>query len=273
MEPFGERLHAAMQAHGPLCVGIDPHPALLAAWGLQQDVSGLARFAGGVVDALAGRVAVLKPNSAFFERFGSRGIAVLESVIADTRSTSTLVIVDAKRGDLSSTAEAYAAAYLDPSSSLAGDAVTASPFLGFGSLQPLVDAATTYGTGLFVLALTSNPEGPEVQAAVNSDGRTVAATILDHLARLNIGVQPLGSFGAVVGATVGEVAYDLTQVNGPLLAPGLGAQGGTAGGIRGTFGAAMAQVLPSTSREVLGKGPDVQALRDAAQRTLDDLIA
>jgi orotidine-5'-phosphate decarboxylase len=273
MEPFGERLHAATASFGRLCVGIDPHPGLLDRWGLSQTAEGVARFAGTVVEALAGRVAVLKPQSAFFEAYGSKGVAALERVVADVRSTSTLLIVDAKRGDIGSTVEAYAAAYLDPSSPLAGDAMTASPYLGFGSLQPLVDAALTYGTGLFVLALTSNPEGPEVQAAVGADGRTVASTVLDHLARLNAGVRPLGSFGAVVGATVGEVAYDLAAVNGPLLAPGFGAQGAGPDDLRRVFGSALPNVLPATSRALLAHGPDVRALREAAQRTLDALAA
>jgi orotidine-5'-phosphate decarboxylase len=273
MEPFGERLHALMRLHGPLCAGIDPHPGLLDAWGLPQSAEGVARFSGIVVEALAGRVAVLKPQSAFFESYGSKGVAVLERIIADVRGTSTLVLVDAKRGDIGSTVDAYAAAYLDPSSPLAGDALTASPYLGFGSLQPLVDSALTYGRGLFVLGMTSNPEGAEVQSAVGADGRTVAATVLDHLAHLNAGVSPLGSFGAVVGATVGSVTYDLSALNGPLLAPGFGAQGGTPDDLRRVFGPALPQVLPSTSRELLRHGPDLQALRDAAARTADQLAA
>jgi orotidine-5'-phosphate decarboxylase len=271
MEPFGERLSAATRSFGPLCVGIDPHPGLLDAWGLPADAAGVGRFADTVVEALAGRVAVLKPQSAFFERYGSAGIAVLERTLAAIRSTSTLALLDVKRGDIGSTMEAYAGAYLDPSSPLAADAITVSPYLGFGSLQPAIDAATTYGAGLFVLGLTSNPEGPEVQGAVGPDGRTVAATMLDHLTRLNAGVRPLGSFGAVVGATVGEVPYDLAGLNGPLLAPGYGAQGGTAAGLRTVFGAALPRVLPSTSRELLGHGPTTQGLRDAAARRAEEL--
>src|SRR5262249_50706398 len=148
---------------GPLCVGIDPHASLLADWGLGDDPAGLERFALTVVEALADRVAVLKPQSAFFERFGSRGIAVLERAVALAREAGALVLMDAKRGDIGSTMAAYAAAYLDPASPLASDAVTVSPYLGYGSLRPAVEAARAGGTGIFALALTSNPEGAEVQ--------------------------------------------------------------------------------------------------------------
>jgi orotidine-5'-phosphate decarboxylase len=265
---FGARLHAAMASRGPLCAGIDPHPALLSAWGLSSDVDGLERFSRTVVDALAGQVAVLKPQSAFFECYGSRGIAVLERVIADARSAGALVIADVKRGDIGSTAAAYAQAYLDPSSPLFCDAMTASPYLGVGALAPLMDPALANGAGVFVLALTSNVEGRTVQHARTEDGRTVAQTVLDELAALNAGADPLGSIGAVVGATIGATGHDLSAVNGPFLAPGIGAQGATAADLRTVFGSALSAVLPSTSREVLRHGPDPVALRAAADRAL-----
>ena len=271
---FGARLHAAMARHGRLCVGVDPHPELLRAWGLADDAAGLERFALSVVDAVGDRVAVLKPQSAFFERFGSAGIAVLERVVADARSAGALVLLDVKRGDIGSTSQAYADAYLDPTSPLAVDAVTASPYLGFGSLTPLIDTALANGRGVFVLALTSNREGGEVQHAVASDGRTVAGVVLDHLRSLNAGASPLGSVGAVVGATVSEAAVRAAgglAVNGPLLAPGLGAQGATVADVRRVFGSAAASVLPSSSREILREGPSAAGLRSAVARARDEL--
>lgn len=269
MEPFGARLARAMDERGPLCVGIDPHSSLLKAWGLPDDAEGVASFCRITVDALAGRVAVVKPQSAFFERFGSRGVEILESTIRQFRQAGTLVLLDVKRGDIGSTAAAYADAYLNPSRPMYVDAITASPFLGLGSLAPMFDMAAEHGGGVFVLALTSNPEGPAVQHARGIDGRTVAQTIVDEISQLNKGVEPLGSLGLVVGATIGETGHDLSQVNGPFLVPGLGAQGGTAGDLRRIFAGSLGAVLPSSSREVLGAGPDVQALRDAASRTLD----
>ena len=273
MESFGARLHRAVRERGPLCVGIDPHPALLARWGLADDVDGLRRFAQTVVDALGDRVAVVKPQSAFFERFGSHGVAVLESTIRQLRERSALVLLDVKRGDIGSTVRAYASAYLDPSSPMHVDAVTASPFLGVGSLAPMFELAAEHGGGVFVLALTSNPEGATVQRATTPDGRTVAQAVIDEIAQLNAGAEPLGSIGAVVGATVGETGCDLSAMNGPLLAPGLGAQGATAADLRVVFGSSLPAVLPSYSREVLGAGPDPDALRAAADRAVTDCQA
>ncbi|MEV1330985.1 orotidine-5'-phosphate decarboxylase [Micromonospora costi] len=273
METFGARLHRAVAERGPLCVGIDPHPQLLARWGLPDDVEGLDRFARTVVDALGDRVAVVKPQSAFFERFGARGVGILESTIRQLRDCGSLVLLDVKRGDIGSTVRAYASAYLDPSSPLYVDAVTASPYLGVGSLAPMFELAAEHGGGVFVLALTSNPEGAAVQHARGADGRTVAQTVIDEISQLNAGAEPLGSFGLVVGATIGETGHDLSRVGGPLLAPGLGAQGATAADLRAVFGASLPAVLPSYSREVLGAGPDVAALRAAAERVLADCRA
>lgn len=275
-EPYGVRLGTAVAERGPLCVGIDPHPALLRLWGLEPDVVGLERCARGMVEALGGTVAVFKPQSAFFEAYGSAGVAVLERTLADIAATGALSLLDVKRGDIGSTTQAYADAYLDPASPLAADALTLSPFLGTGSLEPMVATARRHHAGLFVLALTSNPEAPQVQAAVTTAGPTVAGAVLAWLAGLNAAdnaaADELGSFGAVVGATIGETSEDLA-VGGPLLVPGVGAQGGTPDSVRRTFGAALPQVLPSSSREVLGAGPDPDALRAAARRAGDGFAA
>ena len=267
---FASRARAAMAANGTACVGIDPNASQLAEWGLPDDVEGLDRFATICVEAFAGKVAFVKPQSAFFERFGARGVVVLERTIQDLRHTGSLVILDVKRGDIGSTAAAYADAYLDEDAPMAADAITVSPFLGFGSLQPFFDVAAKNDAGVFVLALTSNKEGHEVQHAVNGD-RTVAGDVLAKLAALNADAYPMGSFGAVVGATIGEAAEDLA-INGPLLVPGFGAQGGTVDDIRRLFGSVMDNVIPSTSRGVLSAGPDVQALRDSAARVNAELV-
>jgi orotidine-5'-phosphate decarboxylase len=267
-KPFGTRLRAAMDARGPLCVGIDPHQHLLDAWGLPDTAEGLASFTYGVVDALADRVAVFKPQSAFFERFGSAGIAVLEQATIRLRDAGALVIIDAKRGDIGTTMGGYAAAYLAEKGPLACDALTVSPYLGFGSLQPAIDEARESGAGLFVLALTSNPEGPQFQSARTADGSTVAGAVLDGLRSLNADADGLGSFGAVVGATIASTDENL-DINGPLLAPGLGAQGGTAESLTAVFGPAVRNVVPSSSREILGAGPAPTDLQDAAARAND----
>jgi orotidine-5'-phosphate decarboxylase len=269
---FGARLHAAMESRGPLCAGIDPHPSLLDAWGLTDSVNGLEKFALRAAEALGPEVAAVKPQSAFFERFGSRGIAVLEQVVQTAQEGGALVVLDVKRGDIGSTAQGYADAYLDPNGPLAADAITATPYLGFGSLDPMVETARAHGKGVFVLALTSNPEAPLFQHARTDEGRTVAGTVLAELARLNEGAQPLGSFGAVVGATIQTTDEDLA-VNGPLLVPGIGAQGGTVDDVRRIFRGVLDQVLPSSSREILAAGPDPGRLRQAARQAADSFHA
>ncbi|GAA3831254.1 orotidine-5'-phosphate decarboxylase [Nocardioides panacisoli] len=271
---FGTRYVAALAERGRLCVGIDPHASLLLDWGLDDTVAGLERFALSVVEAVAPYCSLVKPQSAFYERFGSAGVAVLERVIAESRDAGALVLLDVKRGDIGSTSQAYADAYLDPRSPLAADAVTVSPFLGFGSLTPFVDTARAHDAGLFVLAATSNKEGPEIQQAVTTDEfgrRTVSNTVLDHLRVLNDGADPLGSFGAVVGATIGGDRGLELAFNGPILAPGYGEQGGTAADIVRIFGAAAPHVAASSSRGVLRAGPDAERMRDAVRRANDEL--
>lgn len=273
LEPFGARLAAAMDEHGPLCVGLDPHPSVLADWGLEDDPAGLAYFARTCVEAFGGRVAAVKPQSAFFERHASAGIAILEATVVAFRAYGTLSILDVKRGDIGSTMGAYADAY-SGTGPLAADAVTVSPYLGFGSLAPVLDKAAEHGHGVFVLGLTSNPEGASVQHATGPDGRSVAAAIVDGARQANADAAArgeLGSVGLVVGATVGsavqELGIDLAAANAPLLAPGIGAQGATAADLERVFGDARRNVLASSSREVLGAGPKVDALRAAAQKT------
>lgn len=260
---FGKRLDTALDERGSLCVGIDPHPALLAGWGLSDDADGVARFADTCVEAFAGTAAVIKPQSGLFEPYGSRGIAVLERTVAACREAGALVVLDVKRGDIGTTMAGYARAYLDPAAPLACDAITLSPYLGVGSLEPAFELCEQHGTGAFVLALTSNPQGPQVQHARAADGRSVAQVVLDELATRNTGATPMGGLGVVVGATIGEAPVRLDGLNGPYLVPGIGAQGGTAADVRRIFGEAARNVVPSVSREVLRHGPDVAALRSA----------
>jgi len=266
---FGQRLWQAMAERGPVCPGIDPHASLLGAWGLPDSADGCERFAMTAVEALAPVASSIKPQSAFFERHGSRGVAVLEKVIAHAREAGCLVILDVKRGDIGTTAQAYADAYLDPRSPLASDAITASPYLGFGSLQPMLDTAARHNAGVFALALTSNPEAPQFQRARTASGASVAGEVLAGLRHANGDASPLGSFGAVVGATIGSTEEDLA-INGPLLVPGIGAQGGTVEDVRRIFGASVANVVPTTTREILAAGPTVAGLRAALQRANDE---
>jgi orotidine-5'-phosphate decarboxylase len=267
MTGFGARLAAAKLSRGPLCLGIDPHPELLRAWDLPTTADGLAAFCDVCIEAFAG-FAVVKPQVAFFEAYGAAGYAVLERTIAALRSVGVLVLADAKRGDIGTTMAAYAAAWAGDSP-LAADAVTASPYLGFGSLRPLLEAAAANDRGVFVLAATSNPEGGTVQRA-EFDGRTVSQLIIDQAAVVNRSATPSepGYVGVVLGATVFG-APDVSELGGPVLVPGVGAQGGRPEALGGLGGAAPGQLLPAVAREVLRAGPSVSDLRAAGERMLD----
>ncbi|SFS18616.1 orotidine-5'-phosphate decarboxylase [Agrococcus baldri] len=273
---FLRRLTASVTEHGPLCVGIDPHPALLEAWGAGPgtgaDASGLERFGRTVVEAAAGRVAVIKPQVALFEAHGSAGFAALERVLADARAAGLLVIADAKRGDIGSTNDGYAAAWLTPGSPLEADALTVSPYLGVGALEGAFAAAERAGKALFVLAATSNPEARTLQQARVGDGRTVAATVADAVAARNIASG--AGHGVVIGATVDRADYGLVtdastlRAATPVLAPGFGAQGASLTSLRTLF-PGDALVLASASRSILQAGPDgLVAAIDAAGAAL-----
>jgi orotidine-5'-phosphate decarboxylase len=267
---FGARLADAVSRRGPLCLGIDPHPELLRAWDLPVSPDGLATFCDTCVQAYAD-FAVVKPQVAFFEAYGAAGYAVLERTIAALRDAGVLVLADAKRGDIGSTMAAYAVAWAGDSP-LAADAVTASPYLGFGSLRPLLETAAAHDRGVFVLAATSNPEGATVQHARFGD-RTVAQQIVDQAAVINRTGQTInpgepGSVGVVVGATVFQPP-DVGALGGPVLVPGVGAQGGRPEALGALFGAAPGQLLPAVSRDVLRAGPDLAELRAAAEKMRD----
>lgn len=267
MTGFGVRLAEAKASRGPLCLGIDPHPELLRAWDLPTTADGVAKFCDICVAAFSG-FAVVKPQVAFFESYGSAGYAVLERTIAALRAAGVLVLADAKRGDIGTTMAAYATAWAGDSP-LAADAVTASPYLGFGSLRPLLEAAAAHDRGVFVVAASSNPEGATVQRAT-FDGRTVSQLVIDQAAVVNRSSSPdePGYVGVVVGATVFE-APDVSALGGPVLVPGVGVQGGRPEALAGLGGAAPGQLLPAVAREVLRAGPGVSDLRAAAEKMLD----
>ncbi len=267
---FGDRVAAAVRDRGPLCVGIDPSASLLAGWGLPDSGRGLHDFGLRCLEALEGVVAVVKPQVAFFERCGSAGMAALEAVIAAARSAGFVVIADAKRGDIGSTMEAYASAWLDPASPLVADAVTAVPYLGIGALQPMFDLAAAHKRGVLVVVRTSNPEGRPIQQARTGGGAgpAVEDMLLADLAARNRGGEiPPGTVGAVVGATLDPSSFPLPELGGTILAPGVGAQGAGATEVASLFaGCAPGSVLASASRSVLAAGPEAAALAAAAAR-------
>ncbi|HEY0248601.1 MAG TPA: orotidine-5'-phosphate decarboxylase [Gryllotalpicola sp.] len=269
---FGGVLRSALDAFGPLCVGIDPHDFLLEAWGLPSSAAGVREFGLRAVDAAAGRAGIVKPQVAFFERFGAAGYQALEEVLAAARAKGIITIADVKRGDIDTSLAGYAEAWLTPGSPLEADAMTVSPFQGVGSLTAALDYAADNGKGVFVLAATSNPEAAEVQAArvpsLHPDqgslaGRTVSRAIIDGVSAFNASRAedgPIGSIGVVLGATVDLAAQgvDVTAPHVPalpVLAPGFGHQGAQATRVRELFGALAPFTIVSESRSLLQAGP------------------
>jgi len=262
--PFQVRFTELARGRSALCVGIDPSAESLGEWGLADDPAGLRAFCERMVEACAPLVAAIKPQAAFFERHGPAGMEVLRSTIDGIHEHGALAIIDAKRGDIASTAAAYGAAFLGPGSPFGGDALTVSAFLGFESLAPILDIARREAAGVFVVVRSSNPEGSGLQRAVMPDGRTVA----EHLADAVAGCDPAVSVGAVIGATLGgEVLALADRMPGALLlVPGIGAQGATVADVRHNFGRHYSRAMPAISRGIAGAGPDAAALRRQVER-------
>ncbi|WP_404439247.1 orotidine-5'-phosphate decarboxylase [Microbacterium aerolatum] len=258
---FGERVRAALAARGPLCVGIDPHAALLESWGLEDSAAGVREFGLRTVDAATARVGIVKPQVSFFERFGSAGFAALEDVLRAARDAGLIVIADAKRGDIGTTMDAYAAAWLSPGSPLEADALTVNPFLGVGALDTTFARAQEHGKGVFVLAATSNPEAADIQRARTAAEQAVSAEIVAQVSTRNARSTPSGEWGSlgfVIGATVDWTDAGLTRFSppAPILAPGFGAQGAGPADLHARFTASAAMVIASESRSILSAGPD-----------------
>jgi orotidine-5'-phosphate decarboxylase len=264
MKNFGQRFLELARSRSPFCLGIDPTPQLLKAWNLPHSADGLAQMCETVVSAAEDRLAIVKPQIAFFERFGSKGIEVLERLIAAFQERGTLVLVDGKRGDIGSTVEAYAQAYLGPASAFHADAITAHAYLGFGALKPLLTHAVDSGAGVFVVVRSSNVEGTALQTAVLKDGRTVADSLAEMITEFNqqTSGSEIGPVGAVVGATIENLMPTLDRLpQSLLLAPGIGHQGATFEDLRRRFERHAARAIPSSSRAVLDRGPNVAQLR------------
>ncbi len=257
--PFGDRLTAIFRRSGQLCVGIDPHAGLLDSWGLPDSAAGVREFGLRVVEAVIGRAGVVKPQVAFFERHGSAGYSALEDVLAAARAAGLLVIADVKRGDVGTSVEASADAWLTPGSTLEVDAMTAVAYQGLGSLDGVIDRAQRHGKGVFVLAATSNPEAFETQTAMRADGVTVAAALTAGVAARNGQGSPgtLGAIGVVIGATVALPDFGLSAASFtgmPILAPGFGHQGARIAQLPELFGSSTDNVLVSASRSILSAG-------------------
>lgn len=313
MTHFADRLSEAVRrCASAVLVGIDPRVESLPAGLLAESdwadrakaAAAYVRFSRGVIDVVAPLVPAVKPQTAFFEQLGPAGMSALWEVIRYARQKGLLVILDGKRNDIGSTAEAYASGYLDgspqdcveesgsrdePSGAAWGaDAMTVNPYLGDDSLEPFVRIAGQRGAGVFVLVKTSNPGGPRIQDLV-SEGKPVfrhVAQWVEELARSSLGDQKYGHVGAVVGATYSAELSELRQVMPHVLflIPGYGAQGATARDLAGGFDEEGFGALVNSSRGILfayerseydGYGQDrwEQAIQQATQDTISDIAS
>lgn len=254
MTGLGDRFDSIVESYGPLCVGIDPSASSLRDAGLTDSAEDSLVFARAILAGAEGRVGIIKPQVGYFERFGSEGFRVLETIIAEARSAGLAVIADAKRGDIGTTMEGYADAWLG-NGPLASDALTASPYQGFDALEPAFLGAEATGATVFVLAATSNPDARSVQSA--TIGGTPLPAAIAAFARARSGSRH--TVGVVVGATRSLESSGLSEVDLDgllILAPGFGAQGAELSDIPLLFGATASTVIPSVSRSVVRRGLD-----------------
>jgi orotidine-5'-phosphate decarboxylase len=283
---FADRLAAAVTQKGnAVCVGLDPRWKQLPAsvrgegesWTTKADA--YKRFCNGVCDVVAPLVPIVKLQAAFFEELGPPGMTAMGTVIAHARDRELLVIVDGKRNDIGSTAEAYARAYLGREESAWGaDALTVSPYLGDDSLQPLVDACVSRGAGIFVLVKTSNPGGKMLQDVETMSGDTLYQRVgaaVENLADSTQGSCGYGCVGAVVGATYPAQLAELrsSMPHTWFLVPGFGSQGGTAADVAAAFDARGLGAIVNNSRGILFAHARPEYARFGAARWQDAVEA
>jgi orotidine-5'-phosphate decarboxylase len=271
MTMFAARLHQKIVEHSPLCVGVDPSASLLKSCNLPNTPEGAFEFGKRVLEAADFRISLLKPQSAFFERFGSAGLKAVEELTTLARSREVLVLLDGKRGDIDTTGAAYAEGYFSSTTTLRVDAVTTHVYLGLAALDPFLDIAVRAEGGVFVVVRSSNPEGRELQTARMANGETVAQNLCREITLRNRkqgeGLQYLG---AVVGATCDDAAETVDAMpQSFILAPGVGAQGATIQDVLQRMPSARGRVLPNVSRAILANGGSVSDIRTTI-RSLQD---
>ena len=268
MSQFASRLQQRIRAYGPLCVGIDPSASLLASCGLPNTPEGALSFGLRVLKSVSFQLSIIKPQSAFFERFGSTGMLALEELVRQARAREVLVLLDGKRGDIDTTGAAYAEGYFSQTTSLRVDAVTTHAYLGLGALDPFIKMAVQNDGGVFVVVRSSNPEGVALQTARMADGTTIARHLCAEITRLNErhgNVSP-GAIGAVVGATCDDADEMAAAMPASfILAPGVGAQGATMRDVQTRMPSAKGRVLPSVSRGILANGTSADDIGKAIE--------
>jgi orotidine-5'-phosphate decarboxylase len=275
MSDFAARLSDGVRRHGPLCVGIDPHPGMVPALFGGDTAKGLEYWGRALVEAAAGTVAVIKPQVGFFERLGPGGMAALAAITRAAREAGLLVLMDAKRGDIGSTAEGYAEAYLSPGAFFEADALTVNPYMGLDTLEPFAKRAETGGKGLVVLVRTSNPGAADFQM-LETGGKPLYMHLAEALRPLTDRLMSPCNWSnlmMVVGATAPEEARRIRAAapKALFLVPGYGAQGagadaacaGLVGGEGGVVSASRSVIFPKAAEGARTRN-DWQAAIEAA---------
>lgn len=275
-DPFAKRFQTLAKQRSPFCLGIDPTKELLLKWDLRDDATGLRHMCDNIIEAAGNRLALVKPQAAYFERFGVEGMAVLKALIEAFRAQGSLVLLDVKRGDIGSTSLAYAESYLGEGSAYQCDAMTALAYMGFGALEGMVQHAAKVGAGLFIVVRSSNREGDLLQnAIISSSGLTVANHLANEITACNqhYSGDAIGLVGAVMGATLLHAQDTLAHLgNSLLLCPGIGYQGATIADLLTRYKGAENRLIPTSSRGVLASGPDTRALRAAIEQHCDEAM-
>ena len=267
---FGQRLKESFSAKGQLCVGLDPSAEQLQKWGIDYSATGAEKFCNLIIHACQNRVGILKPQVAFFEQFGPEGFVTLQRILDRANNEGFLVIADAKRGDIGSTMDGYAKAWIESEAPFRADAITVSPYLGPDSLTSFCSIATANQKGVFVLAATSNPEARASQSASVEGGESVAGNVVSFASSVN--QEGLGSVGVVLGAQTDlpGMGIDITDLASiPILAPGFGVQGARLTDATELFGPLASNAIFSVSRSVAGD--NLVGLQDRVQSAVDEL--
>ncbi|MCI1936425.1 MAG: orotidine-5'-phosphate decarboxylase [Bifidobacteriaceae bacterium] len=295
--PFGERLRSVVAHYGPLCVGIHPDEEILAAWGYEVSPDSLERFSMRMLQASLGKVGIVEFPSAFFERFGSPGIAVMERILYAAKKGGFVTILDTSRGGSASSLASFIDVYLEDSSPLAADAVTILPYFGFDSIRPFLRAAVERDRGVFIASIGVSPSAVHLHSAVRQSGvhagETVAEGIIREAARFNDttlmekGVEEgIGSIGLSIGTAVDAQMYEevshfpLTSYNGPILSSSYEWDGDRAKSLASLLGhgkddtghtAHDGTVVVSVSHSLSTAGPDLKALHDTIESTQNEV--
>jgi orotidine-5'-phosphate decarboxylase len=263
---FSQKFLELAKTRSPFCLGIDPSEELIKGWGLNFDIGGLKKMCEIIIEAASDNLALVKPQSAYFERFGPEGMAVLQNLAKAFHQRQTLVLFDAKKADIGATTLSYAKAYLGKASPYNFDAITATAYMGFEALTPMLEYAKEQNCAVFIVVRSSNIEGSLIQKSLTADKTSIADYLAQKINDFNqqISNQSIGPIGAVMGATLTfeDIKTTISKLgNCLILTPGIGYQGASFENLRSNYQPIFKNLIPTSSRAVLSKGPDIKNLR------------